>query len=524
MTKLHSKSKHPIEPSSRDSISSWLDVLTSMLVMSDTQRAQVRDELEDHLRSRVDDLLIIGKSEPESIRIAVAELGETAELAKLITHAHTRSNPRRTRMNIAIMSVAIAGITLGTMNFMPGTAVPVSRQSDTELVKEIALVAEPVHVFDLDNTSIHQVINVIAGAFDRKVVVSEILRDQSFLLAQDQLALSLKGKYTLDQAVYQLEDKLSVGQYRVEISVNDNEIHFQTFEEYKRSLIETRAYPVPIWITSESDTRNYAGTLENLIGMKHDLEYTSIQVVGKVIVIAAPNQIHAEIISINKQLQQIAINSQIETEQKLALERDQQEQRLSRLRQEYESAKTQYKQKFKTASELESQSAYMSLDLSALRRDARQSGVETTDEIHVLQDKMSEIGFQIHGQQLEVDEAKSRFERLQTMLLNAESDLVFADLNQVSQIDLQSNEPRDMNTISIFGQVARHGVFELPSNGSLTLARLLTSANVNNLGSRVFLNRDGEEQELGRVRELMLSDQSKFKLRQGDEFRVTHAN
>ena len=106
-----------VTPSNRDSIASWLDVLTSMLSLPEGQREQVRDELEDHLRSRVDDLLITGTPEPEAIRIAVAELGETAELAKLISHAHTRSNPRRRMMNIALITAAIAGLSIGGISW-----------------------------------------------------------------------------------------------------------------------------------------------------------------------------------------------------------------------------------------------------------------------------------------------------------------------------------------------------------------------------------------------------------------------
>ena len=56
-----SRAPNPL-PSSRDAIDSWLDVLVSMLNLPGSQRDQVRDELEDHLRSRVDDLLIMGKS------------------------------------------------------------------------------------------------------------------------------------------------------------------------------------------------------------------------------------------------------------------------------------------------------------------------------------------------------------------------------------------------------------------------------------------------------------------------------
>ncbi|MCR9077305.1 MAG: permease prefix domain 1-containing protein, partial [bacterium] len=94
-------------PSNRDAIESWLDVLVSMLNLPSSQRDQVRDELEDHLRSRVDDLLIMGKPEPEAIQAAIHELGETAELAKLIsTASRTRTPFRRFAMNATFFVLA----------------------------------------------------------------------------------------------------------------------------------------------------------------------------------------------------------------------------------------------------------------------------------------------------------------------------------------------------------------------------------------------------------------------------------
>lgn len=115
-----------VEPSSADAISSWLEVLTSMLALPETQRRAVRDELEDHLRSRVDDLLITGIDEHDAIRKAVSELGETAELAKVVTNAHTQPTRRRRLMQNALITAAIAGMSVGgyTMLTTPNTALP----------------------------------------------------------------------------------------------------------------------------------------------------------------------------------------------------------------------------------------------------------------------------------------------------------------------------------------------------------------------------------------------------------------
>lgn len=112
----------PETPLTRDGIDSWLDVLTSMLALPPSQRAQVRDELEDHLRSRVDDLLIAGKPEPDAIRTAIAELGETAQLARHITSANrTPKSFRRFAMNATFFVLAGSILTAGVSMMMPNS-------------------------------------------------------------------------------------------------------------------------------------------------------------------------------------------------------------------------------------------------------------------------------------------------------------------------------------------------------------------------------------------------------------------
>ena len=141
--KTRPKNKLIVEPSTRDSISAWLDVLTSMLALPAHQRVQVRDELEDHLRSRVDDLLITGLDEPDAIRKAVSELGETAELAKVVTNAHTQPTQRRRIMQSVLITAAIAGMSIGGFSLMTSTGntsapqVPVVGAVDTEPEKSV---------------------------------------------------------------------------------------------------------------------------------------------------------------------------------------------------------------------------------------------------------------------------------------------------------------------------------------------------------------------------------------------------
>ena len=115
-------------PSSRDAIADWLDVLERMLALPQGARRAIRAELEDHLRSRVDDLTITGLSEPEAVRAAVSELGETAALARRFKDAG-RNRTRRLWMHALAFTLVGGALTLGTLTLgqgaLPGASGPV---------------------------------------------------------------------------------------------------------------------------------------------------------------------------------------------------------------------------------------------------------------------------------------------------------------------------------------------------------------------------------------------------------------
>ena len=306
--KSRTQIRKKIEPSTRDSISTWLDVLTAMLVMPDTQRLQVRDELEDHLRSRVDDLLIMGKSEPEAIRIAVAELGETAELAKLITHAHTKSNPRRKIMNAALITVALAGMSFGGFSFINGTGAPSATPSNGGAVpvvvpQETKRDDAKTHVFEYDSyISMYTMLNDIAVAFDMTLEMSRESGQSPMDSYLGHHKANIEGEMTFKQAIAHFEAQFSSIFIGYQLLIGDQAIQFMSEDEYQRSLIVTRVYTYPKWL-STNDRITYPGSLTKLIEVKHDLQFASIQGVGDSIVVAASPTIHQEIMAYQTQLE-----------------------------------------------------------------------------------------------------------------------------------------------------------------------------------------------------------------------------
>jgi len=317
-----------VSPSSRDSISGWLDVLTSMLALPESKRVQVRDELEDHLRSRVDDLLISGMTEPEAVRVAVSELGETAELAQLISHAHTRANPRRRMMNTALILAAIAGLSVGGISWSGGGGwggaaggnggVAVMAE---EVEREIEPDVEQVHVFDLEDVTDTQAVEAVAEAFGLEINVSDglkvLYRERAF-----PVKFAFKGKFTLDQAIKRLE---RAGAREISdrvVRYNERELFLMTGDEYARQQIEMRIYPSPVWLSKSDDRLRYASSLTNLLRLKHDLKYASIEVINEAIVVAATPEIHEEVLRFSAELNAMIEERREERRERSALQEE----------------------------------------------------------------------------------------------------------------------------------------------------------------------------------------------------------
>ena len=297
--KSRTQTRKKVEPSTRDSISTWLDVLTAMLVMPESQRVQVRDELEDHLRSRVDDLLIVGKPEPEAIQIAVAELGETAELAKLITHAHTRINPRRKIMNAAMITVALAGMSFGGFTFINGTGAPSATPSNGGAVP-VVIPSEnnredDIHAVDIQDLKLVPALAKVAEAFDLSLSVGDGVKvrfQQSNMYFEK---FTVQGEMTLAEMIKKIQRSSEASLLDYVIEYDESEISVFTQDELLRSTIEIRVSPMPDWIGQEYQRENYTESIRDILRVKNDFEFASIQIVGSSVVIAAPPEIHLEI-------------------------------------------------------------------------------------------------------------------------------------------------------------------------------------------------------------------------------------
>lgn len=160
----------PVKPSSRDPIAQWLDVFTSLLALPPSESERIRDELEDHLRTRVDDLLILGMSEPEAVQKAVTELGETAQLARNFKAVRIHSR-RRIAMHTALFAAAGLALTVSVAGFLPkantapATSAPaiVDAQPEETAIKTLGV--------DLPGGTLEAILNTIAEATNARLFV-----------------------------------------------------------------------------------------------------------------------------------------------------------------------------------------------------------------------------------------------------------------------------------------------------------------------------------------------------------------
>lgn len=102
-----------------DQIGSWLNRLVRLTRLPAAEAAELREELDAHLRERVRDLMLAGHDEPDAIHKSISELGDLAQLAQRYREA-SRTPRRRLFMNLAMIAVAGSALGLSTLALQQG--------------------------------------------------------------------------------------------------------------------------------------------------------------------------------------------------------------------------------------------------------------------------------------------------------------------------------------------------------------------------------------------------------------------
>ncbi|MHA7813779.1 MAG: permease prefix domain 1-containing protein [Phycisphaerales bacterium] len=506
-------------PSNRDAIESWLDVLVSMLNLPSSQRTQVRDELEDHLRSRVDDLLIMGKSEPDAIQAAIQELGETAELAKLISSAsRTRTPFRRFAMNATFFVLAGSIMTASISMMMPtntSTTIPGVAEA---VVVDTAEIKEPLrHSFDHEREPVVDVLVSIATAYDLSFKFSDSVRKSHSgnMILNTQLN-TFKGDYTLQEAVDAIRTRMHMNYGETVLALTDNELILMTLEEHKRMQIEIKAYPVPSWAITSDEQIQFGMAIEQLLRTKHDLEYTTIQAINGSLVVAAPPEVHSEILEMSEQLRELSEQQRAEKQQRQRVMRELKQGQIERLQLEMKQAEGQYNDVLMQKSYAESRREELEQKLHELISDPQRltqlmQSPEPQDTPDDLRKMIRRERLEIERLEYEAEAERKRADRLREIYVDAEAELILSDLTnppaESSSPEKKTGERPDYlapPTVVISGVgVERSGMYQLPETGTITLGRLLTVAEASDTSASVTLRREKKNEVIGTVGDIL---------------------
>lgn len=302
----------------RDAIDSWLAVLVRLLDVAGRQADAIRDEIEAHLRERVRDLMITGRSEAEAIRIAIGELGEVADLARRFSHA-SRSRTRRIIMNAAVLAFGAIGVATATV-FMGNPQAGPSRVAVFQAAPTTPRDATPVLddkrvKVDFQGQPLIDVLGFLSASAGLDLVLDRHALEDHGVDLQEEITLSLSKQQPVSSILKIVaEHAREPFAWRASGSI----LEISTDDEFDRREIVLASFDVrPIldllWQTTQ-DEDEAATRLESLV-VEYVQPYSwsvnggdlgSLQIVGGKMFVKAPSRFHQPIEWILAQLEDSA--------------------------------------------------------------------------------------------------------------------------------------------------------------------------------------------------------------------------
>ncbi|GAB5496255.1 MAG: hypothetical protein Phyf2KO_13350 [Phycisphaerales bacterium] len=382
MNETKQRSKPKVRTSARDPITQWLDVLTKLLALPPAERERIRDELEDHLRMRVDDLTILGMSEPEAIEKAVAELGETAELAKRFKEART-STRRRRLMHTTMFAAAGLALTIGAMNIIPASA-PAPGVTPSQVAGE----KQPEHNEglgrDLEPGNLEDIFRIIAESHGVKHFVHWGSLDEAGVYSDSEVGAIPANGLSMGKVAMFLNSHLGVEDAdAVTARFEDDILEFGTVHYFDKRELITIEHDVSdlvpaghvLQFTAEAENlRNgimmvvepYIWRGENAIG--------AIAISGSQLSVRAPERVQAKIIDYIERLRNVQRQNQGEAKR-----------------------------------ELEQASALQNSEHEALIKQTHKRYVETIDKIRQLEQDLHRANFEFYTAKLELEDLERHY-------------------------------------------------------------------------------------------------------------------
>jgi hypothetical protein len=314
-----------------DPIAAWLDVLIRLLRVPPRERAEIRDELESHLRERVRDLMLAGHAEDHATTRAIAELGEAAQLAERFRAARNRPFLRRHAMNLSILTVAGAAAimssiafstTAGTAATPPGAGATITvapRVASSSSGDGVLSLRFDIHSPDplaevttkamFEGVPLGDALTAIAGSAGLPAIIrweafeaAGVTRDQPVTLSVDkELALP-----TIMRLLNESMDGRSAG--RIEYRVAEGILEIAPRQYFDRRETELVSYDLGAVFAKGVESGEVVGLITSLVEMDNWTDnggdLASAKALSDRLFISAPPRMHERVVWILRQIEQ----------------------------------------------------------------------------------------------------------------------------------------------------------------------------------------------------------------------------
>lgn len=441
MTRIKSdktrRPRDPVTPSARDPITQWLEVFTSLLTVSHREQERIRDELEDHLRMRAEDLLILGMSEPQAIQQAVKELGETAELAQRFREAttHTSRTQRKTIMQSILIASAAMGLTLGTLHLTNAPAVPAP--TGLALTGQDAADQAPDSIGlerDLAPGSVAAAFEEIASQNDAKLFVHwGSLENMGSASEDTELPAIPAAGLPISKALELINSALNnENKGLIDVRLADGLMEFATVEYFDAHESVTLDYDVSALVPAAhamqvtTEGQNLESSLMSIIEPEvWEQGRGALSITGSHLSVRAPERVQSKIAAYldrlsaaaARQEHELARLEEVELQERHA-ERIRAMEQLSRLRGDMTKQADFFKSQFEAASKRYWEAQYLADEL-----EARYRGVQDDQEREELRHQLVEIKARLEAEELNSQMYKDRFRSFQARLEEVEARL-----------------------------------------------------------------------------------------------------
>jgi len=292
-----------------DAIESWLVVLGRLLRLPDATRQAIRDELDQHLRERVRDLVLAGSNEPDALRLAIEELGSAAELARRFQTAN-RTEPRRlimysTIIAIGAASLVTAGMLISSIDRNPAAVYyspPVGADERVELAEVPISVA-------FEETRLDQVFDYFAKVVESDLIAYWCVLEECGISREKPVTIRLDRERPLPQVIaLVLESAAEPGWPAIDWRYGDGLMEFSTRDYFDRREVRLATFDVAgiledlenqYVIDREASTEKLCDLIYEYVApdawSSNGGSVAHLTVVGTTMLIRAPQRFHAEV-------------------------------------------------------------------------------------------------------------------------------------------------------------------------------------------------------------------------------------